>query len=913
MPSIEIRERRVSWQRLLAGGIILTALTGLAGGVLELRRFGSGEEAASRKVERHILREFDQMVRAISDVSGRIAGDPGVAEALAAGSDGARALFDIVANARRLSAAPEGIAVTIYDAGIARAWAGAPSDIPSGRLSRPVTLFVTQSPLGLRLVHVQPIATAEERRLGFVATEHELSPAPAAAPIAPTEFSLETPLAPATLLTRAYGAGEGTRTGAIALRAPSGELLAEAWVDPADVRRARSQWRRRVCAVMLGVVSATLLLLGGPLLDRRVSFSPSRGSGHRPSTERPDASRGYLQATAGALALTAAGGVLLWIAFAVYLGAFPSIQATLLISGGTVASLVSLLAGPIARLRVAERTRRVWVTDGIGSFIAFQLLAGVAVAAMIIAFERLLESVVTPGSVDLRHFSLHPWIPSRLMLLAGIVAAHLAVLWGATLLLAAATARWRFSRRAIQTRLGILALWVAPSAIGALVAAARGWPVPATGLLLSATACGLAALTGPRLGSWYRRSTVAARILALLLAFLVPTLLLYPSTSYFAERAVRQLIATEYAVQAQNHDRTLRNRMAEATVEVDGLEVLPDLVRGDVIPVEAPTSDAAFLVWRQTVLARERLTSAVELYDAAGGLVSRFALNVPEYSVATPLGTSGCDWDTFGEVLPFGAEERRMLHAERRICTPGDDALAYGSIVLHVVLEYETLPFMTSQNPYFEIFRSAHAQPLEGAHGAHVEVAIYGWGLQPLYTSGRSAWPITDDLFQRLYASREPFWAEASDGDAWHRVYFSNDRQRIFAIGYPVLTLFDHFVHLAELTTFGGVAFALVLVGTAVFTRLARERPRVGRALLRELRASFYRKLFLAFVLAAIIPVLILAMVIRAYFFNLLLTDIEAEAARTAAIAQRVIEEADVLLRRSADTRGTLNDDVMVW
>jgi hypothetical protein len=62
----------------------------------------------------------------------------------------------------------------------------------------------------------------------------------------------------------------------------------------------------------------------------------------------------------------------------------------------------------------------------------------------------------------------------------------------------------------------------------------------------------------------------------------------------------------------------------------------------------------------------------------------------------------------------------------------------------------------------------------------------------------------------------------------------------------------------------------IVLVATALFTRAAREQPRVGRALLREIRASFYRKLFLAYVLATIIPVLTLAFVIRAYFAGLL-------------------------------------------
>jgi hypothetical protein len=105
----------------------------------------------------------------------------------------------------------------------------------------------------------------------------------------------------------------------------------------------------------------------------------------------------------------------------------------------------------------------------------------------------------------------------------------------------------------------------------------------------------------------------------------------------------------------------------------------------------------------------------------------------------------------FGEVAPFGAEERRMLHAERRICTADTNGqkTIQGAIILHVLFEYETLPFMTSQNPYFEVVRAADTSAKEGTAGGNVEVAIYGWGLQPVYTSGRSAWPITDELFAR--------------------------------------------------------------------------------------------------------------------------------------------------------------------
>ncbi len=888
----------MSWRRLLAGGVVITALAGIAGGAAELWWFGAGERAAAGRVDAHLTRRFDGMVRTISAVSARIASDPAAAESLAQGPDAARRLFDLVADARRTSTTPDDVAVTVYDGGAsARAWAGAPSDIPVERISGPSTLFITPSPLGLRLVHVQPIEAGADRRAGSVATEHVLSPAQVGTTIASIEYRMQTPLAPALL--RIEGAGDSSRPGAVILRAPSGQPLAEAWVDPAALRDARLRWRRQVAAWMLGLIGLTVLLLTGPLLDRRIA-------GDR---------RAYIRATMGALALTAAGGALVWLAFTVASGRLPSTPTTLLLAGTIAAALVSLLADPAARLRLLFRTRSPRAQGGLPMY-GWQLLAGLGVAALMLLFQRLLGTVANTVPIDLREFSVYPVNPTRLTLMAGMTALHLAVMWASTLTLIAAIVPHRVPRRARRTRLLILAAWLLPSIVAAAIASARGWAVPSTAFVSSTAVCGLAALVGPRIATWYRRTTVAARIFGLFLAFLVPTLLLHPSVDFFAERATRELIVTQYAVQAQNHGQTLRAWLDQARDQVDRLPELPELVATNGSAPTAVTSDAAFLVWKQTVLARERLTSNVELYDQDGKLVSPFALNVPDYSAPTTQLASGCGWVTWGEVSPFGAEERRMLHAERGICSVGEngEAVQRGTVILHVVFDFETLPFITSQNPYFEVFRANDANPQEETPGSRVEVAIYGWGLQPLYTSGRSAWPITDDLFERLYRSRDPFWTEASAGGVRHRVYFSNDRDRIFAIGYPILSWFDHFVHLAELTTFGGTAFVLVLVGTAIFTRLARQRPRVGRALLREIRASFYRKLFLAFVLAATVPVLILALFIRAYFENLLRTDIEAEAARTAAVAQRVIEEGDATLRRSAEGGlGTQSDEFMVW
>ena len=304
----------------------------------------------------------------------------------------------------------------------------------------------------------------------------------------------------------------------------------------------------------------------------------------------------------------------------------------LLITGATAAALVSLLAGPASRLRGARRYHPVLRTPS-AVWVMTQLAAGTAVALLVILFYRRLGVVIDPASVDLRHFSLHPWRLSRIVLLMAIVAMQLAVLWGATLALLAAGTHWRVPRGATRLRGAAAGVVADPGGGRRLHRRRAALAPPGLGLLLSTGACALAALVGSRISSAYRRATVAARILALFLAFLIPTLLLYPAMNFFAERATRELIAREYAVQAQNHVQTLLRYTEEARREVDAIETLPDLVSVEA-PEDPPPSDAAFLVWRQTALGRQRLTSAVELYNRSGKLVSRFPLNIPEYTAA---------------------------------------------------------------------------------------------------------------------------------------------------------------------------------------------------------------------------------------------------------------------------------------
>ncbi len=897
----------MSWRRLLATGLVAAALAGLAGGTYERWWLGPTDATAAARVEAIVRNEFDAMTAALGEVAGGIAQDRAAEPGLAGGPDAARVLFDLVSNVRSRSPHPDDIAVTVYDyTGVARAWSGRPSDIPGDRIVGPRDLFVMQSELGLRLIRIEPITTGDARRLGAVAVEHVLSRLAAGAAIAPANYSLPTPIAPVSLRLHYERSGPDSRDGAFLLRTPGGAPLVEASVATSDLQQTREQWRRTIVAVLVTIVGVTVLLLIGPVLDRRMRTSDPRTAAYQTAI------------TSGFLLV---GSAAVWAGVAIPAGGVPRIPVNIAFCGVTLAALAALWAGPVTRLRLAFRSARPMPQEARGRFIAIQLLAGAVVAVCIILFTGVLEFVVDPATIDLRHFSLYPGNAARIVLIVGILALHVAALWIATLILIASRAAWNLPRGWIGDRVLLLILWVVPTGALAAAALARGWQVPASAVLLSSTACGLAALMATRVVTWYRHATVAARIFALFLSFLVPAVLLYPSLDYFAELATQRLITTRYAVEAQNHSQSLQERMSEARKEVDAFPGLPDLVSdtSDGQPVQ-PSTGRAFLVWSQTALARERLTSAVELYGRNGQQVSRFALNLPEYTGGgpPPQSATGCTWDVYAEPLPIGSEQRNVLHAERSICIGGANGTppeAVGTVILHVASDYRTLPFITSQSPYFEVFRPTQpGASTANTAGGDVSVVIYGWGLQPVYTSGLSAWPITDALFQRIYdPARTPFWTAIRQGGETYRVYFSNDRARIYALGYTMLTIFDHLVHLAEVTTLAGAAFIVVLLGTALFTRISRERPRVGRALLREIRASFYRKLFLAFVLASIIPVLTLALVIRTYFADLLRDDIQAEAARTAAVAQRVIEESDALLRRGAEGVGPLNDDVMVW
>ena len=157
--------------------------------------------------------------------------------------------------------------------------------------------------------------------------------------------------------------------------------------------------------------------------------------------------------------------------------------------------------------------------------------------------------------------------------------------------------------------------------------------------------------------------------------------------------------------------------------------------------------------------------------------------------------------------------------------------------------------------------------------------------------------------FRRAGASREPFWATLPRNGSRFRVYFMNDRGGIYALGYPV----DHVVRPPRQPRradgrWSSRSTSLLLGGADVFSARSRRRtPASGRALLRELRSSFYRKLFLAFVAGAVVPVVHPGVSACAtYFAQSGRAERRRRRGETATVAQRLVEDYASLQQRGA-------------
>ena len=879
-------------QRILRAGLAAAVIVGLIGYGVERGRFGPSDQSALNRIEAELRQRFDASAATLGTIAVRVASEPDTARAAPRDQASLKRLFDIVA-----AAVPdeEGgrTGITIYDAlGTPLAWAGRASDLRKEVVIGPATLIVAPGPLGPGLIRIEPVLRSGAR-VATVVVEQALGTARGAPGLSET-FAMPTSIAPVTLRVRAGGATSPPQPFRFTVPGRDGGFVLEADVSPGELAAARARWRAMTRAGVLGAVAITLLLCTGPLMDLR--------------RQGRDLSR-FLGMTALLIALVVVARAVLFVALAPLAETPEPTPADLLLTTLSMAAVVWLVLDLIERRRFARpRVRMLTPTAGARITVAAAfVLAGLATACLLWGYERLLERVVADTNLDLLHFSLHPVSGGRLAVEFALVLLHASVIWGAAAIIRLPATLLR-APRGRSWRVTAVGSWLAGALVASGLARMAGGAVPVGPMWFALLVSGACALALARVNGRMRRISQTARLAVFLLALLTPAVAMYPSLLAHATEAKERLIATTFGPQAASLREDLQKRLQQAVEQIDAIPSLDELVRLD---VSTPAADPAraFAVWSRTDLATYRLTSAVEVYSADGRLVSAFRLSLPEYAT-TEYRSQGCSWDQpFDEVSPFGSSERHVLRIARGVCVRGR---MVGSIVVRVMLDYRTLPFISSQSPYLESLRPDRQVVPEGVSGRDVEFIVYGWSRAPIFESGTRVWTLPDAVFQHLVESRDRFWATLDRDDQTFRVHFLSDRGGIYALGYPVISWVGHLINLAELVTLAVVLYVTMLAGLTVFSALGVRTAASGRALLREVRSSFYRKLFLAFWAGAVVPVFILAIFIRTYVATQLLDSAAEAAARAVTTAQRLVEDYAALQQRGAAALDAIDDQIMV-
>jgi len=669
-------------------------------------------------------------------------------------------------------------------------------------------------------------------------------------------------------------AGAGALARVEALRGPGGTVLGavRAVADPTAPAGTVLARRYRLGVLLL----ATLAILG---------FTAAARSGLRPLVAL------LAVATTLRLLLLAVGG-----ASAIGL-ADPALKADRS-ALGLVATAIDLLAtalwAAIAALCLLEAALRRQAARVSPARFLIALAASLGLAVATFAW---LAAIVARAQVDLSAVSLVPRSPAHLVLHGALLAFLAAALF-------AVTACFVLAGPAPRGALLGASFLLAAAAVVAL-----SWPVPFVGwppgaallLLLSSLAL---AFASPRWRSFLAREDASGHAVAVLAVTGFLGLLLYATLAHDSEAGTRDRIEREYAPLVASLPQRRALLLEESARIIDEQRLLEDEAPEAALP---GVEELAFAVWSTTPL-REGGASAVEIQDAHGAVLSRFALDLPSLAgsgPALPL-PPGDGWTTARESITVATAERPVLHARRRLSYDGQ---ARGSVHLYVAEDYSGLPFLQPRDPYMALYRST---PRSFVHQAPLSLFAYDRKGLLRWSSAESAPELPPYVRSRLATNVGGVWETLRVEGEPARVFFFASGDVVHGLAYPRPGPGRFAANLLE------AVFALGLAALVAIFLVMAARSLVGcvtftlGALASAIRGRFALRLFAAFLLLALVPVGVLALA-RGFLTERLQHFYEDQALERAAFAQKAVADFALFQRREAPGNRPVTDPALIW
>jgi signal transduction histidine kinase len=374
------------------------------------------------------------------------------------------------------------------------------------------------------------------------------------------------------------------------------------------------------------------------------------------------------------------------------------------------------------------------------------------------------------------------------------------------------------------------------------------------------------------------------------------------SLAHYGERNLRARIEHELAPVVLAQPEWRRSVLAEAQRRADAFEILEEALPGSRPP---QLEELAFAVWSGTELAAAGLPSAIEIQDAAGAPVSRFALSLPTPPLPARLPESD-EWTVTRDRLPLASAERFALHAQRRLLYHGE---VHGALHVYVADDLLALPVAGSQDPYSVLFRNEAS----ALRGDAVELLAWDSARALLHSTADQPPALDAALAARLRAAPAGLWSRLPLHGAAHQAFLFSDGSVTFALAYPSRSATRVAADVVEASSAGALLVLLgagaVLSWRTLFRRETMSLPAAARAV----GSRFLLRLFVAFVAVAFLPVAVLETVVRGFVAERLRREAAGQALSMAAVAKKAVEDFAFFQEGEYPADQPVTDAALVW
>jgi signal transduction histidine kinase len=450
---------------------------------------------------------------------------------------------------------------------------------------------------------------------------------------------------------------------------------------------------------------------------------------------------------------------------------------------------------------------------------------------------------------------------------------------------------WSRGSRGSRALLARLALDVALVAAAYVALSPRGYGDRIVLAAIPLVTMHILALRGGRLKEGGIRATLAL--------LLTSVAVFYPGVAWFENASIRNFIESTVTPAALQHASSRWSTLLEAARDIDRMYAeggLGDLGR----------EDLAFAIWVATDLSVSPLSSSVEILDPRMRVVSRFSLNFPASPLEGEMSRAPQEWVPEERRFPGNPDHPGFGVARRSFLGPD---LELWEVRLAVAADWRNLPFISTSDPYLQLFRAAAVEtPLRYPHQQLELFVLTHDGRAVFQSVGGSLEPGEELLAHALEA---PLWWEHPHEGEVHRTYVVADADYVYALSYPKKLPLDFAAELTRWVLLAGLVAAVGLGGALLLAALGASAGIPPRQLYAGIAASFAGKLYFAFVMLALASIVSLAVLIRGIVIQDLQRDVERESVDRALVAAQLVTEAHKARPTSPLGMAPLTDSVL--